>query len=194
MELEQRVKTLEQEIKILKGQIQRTLLDVQEQLLVHYHPSLRIAEAAAADELPPARPFVDPENDRPESKIPAPIIPQVQKVTLDDIRRSQGNGHTTPKPQPLSQPQLPQPPSLFNPTHETDGFTRLAEWVDVNVSKLGIARTRKLIELRLQSAGLKPDVAETLLQIVSLYEVEGDNAAAHETTHALQQLNQLLNM
>jgi hypothetical protein len=188
MELEQRVKTLEQEIKILKGQIQRTLLDVQEQLLVHYHPSLRVADHVAAEEATPARviPF-DMESDVPESKIPAPIISQVQKVTLDDIRKVQTNGNGIPKPQPLLQPAAA-------PSPQVDGFTRLAEWVDANVTKLGVARTRKLVEIRLQSGGLKPDVAETLLQIVALYEGEGDTAAAHETAHALQELNQLLNL
>lgn len=186
MELEQRVKTLEQEIKILKNQIQRTLLDVQEQLLVHYHPSLRIAEVASAEETTTARTvYNDEENEGLESKVPAPIISQVQRVTLDDIRKAQTNGNGTPKPQPLPQPAA---------APELNRFSRLAEWVDANVSKLGVARTKKLVDIRLQSGGLKPEVAETLLQIVALYDEEEDTAAAHETTHALQQLNQLLNM
>lgn len=187
MELEQRVKTLEQEIKILKGQIQRTLLDVQEQLLIHYHPSLRIAENAPAEGVPVARTLVDAESDTPKSKIPAPIISQVQKVTLDDIRKGQTNGSGIPKSQLLLQPAAAPGP-------EADGFSRLAEWVDGNVSKLGVARTKKLVEIRLHSGGLKPEVAETLLQIVALYDEAGDTAAAHETAHALQELNQLLNM
>ena len=44
MDLEQRVKTLEYEIKILKADVQRTLLDIQEQVLVHYYPALRTEE------------------------------------------------------------------------------------------------------------------------------------------------------
>lgn len=189
MELEQRVKTLEQEIKILKGQIQRTLLDVQEQLLIHYHPSLRTAESSLDEEKAPVLPTISNEGDHTisESKIPAPIIAQVQKVTLDDIRKVQTNGNGTPKPQLLLQPAAA-------PSPEANGFSRLAEWVDGNVSKLGVARTKKLVEIRLHSGGLKPEAAETLLQIVALYDEVGDTAAAQETTHALQQLNQLLNM
>lgn len=45
-QLEQRVKTLEYEIKILKNQVQRALLDIQEQILIHYYPSLRTEETA----------------------------------------------------------------------------------------------------------------------------------------------------
>ena len=44
MELEQRVKTLEYEMKLLKNEVQRTLLDIQEQVLVHYYPALRTEE------------------------------------------------------------------------------------------------------------------------------------------------------
>jgi hypothetical protein len=44
VDLEQRVKTLEYEMKILKADVQRTLLDIQEQVLVHYYPALRTEE------------------------------------------------------------------------------------------------------------------------------------------------------
>ena len=49
MELDARVKALEYELKILKNEVQRTLLDIQEQILIHYYPSLR-----AEDSTPPA--------------------------------------------------------------------------------------------------------------------------------------------
>lgn len=49
MELDARVKALEYELKILKNEVQRTLLDIQEQVLIHYYPSLR-----AEDTTPPA--------------------------------------------------------------------------------------------------------------------------------------------
>ncbi len=49
MTLEQKVKTLEYEMKILKNEIQQTLLDIQEQLLLHYYPSLRTSESSPPD-------------------------------------------------------------------------------------------------------------------------------------------------
>jgi hypothetical protein len=49
VELEQRVKTLEYEMKIMKNEVQRTLLDIQEQVLVYYYPALRAAEAKPSE-------------------------------------------------------------------------------------------------------------------------------------------------
>jgi hypothetical protein len=46
VELGQRVKTLEYEMRILKNEIQKTLLDIQEQVLIHYYPALRTEESS----------------------------------------------------------------------------------------------------------------------------------------------------
>ncbi|MCA9944955.1 MAG: hypothetical protein KC449_15830 [Anaerolineales bacterium] len=58
MALEDRVKELEEELKVLKNEIQTTLLDIQEQILSHYYPSLypsankeaNLAQANAANQ------------------------------------------------------------------------------------------------------------------------------------------------
>ena len=42
--LENRIRTLEHEVKVLKNQIQQTLLDIQMQIMTHYYPSLHAAE------------------------------------------------------------------------------------------------------------------------------------------------------
>ncbi|MBI5302720.1 MAG: hypothetical protein HY868_11325 [Chloroflexi bacterium] len=49
MELEQRVKALEYEVKILKNDLQRTLLEIQEQVLLHYYPSLRADDSKPSE-------------------------------------------------------------------------------------------------------------------------------------------------
>lgn len=49
MALENRVKTLEYEMKILKNEMQQLLLDIQEQLLIHYYPSLRTDESSPSE-------------------------------------------------------------------------------------------------------------------------------------------------
>jgi len=48
MTLEDRVRVLEDEVGILKDQIRNTLLEIQEQILIHYYPSLR-ADPSPAD-------------------------------------------------------------------------------------------------------------------------------------------------
>jgi hypothetical protein len=49
MSLENRVKTLEFEMKILKNEVQQMLLDIQEQLLLHYYPFLRTDESSPSE-------------------------------------------------------------------------------------------------------------------------------------------------
>ena len=51
MKEESRIEALEHEVKILKNEIQATLLEIREQILNHYYPELRAEE--------PLRPFVD---------------------------------------------------------------------------------------------------------------------------------------
>jgi len=54
MNLEQRVETLEQELQVLKNQIQATLLDLQEFMLTNSFPTLRADEQAAPSQPAPA--------------------------------------------------------------------------------------------------------------------------------------------
>lgn len=119
MELEQRVKTLEDELKLLKNEVQRTLLDIQEQVLIHYYPALRIEEtkpsagtvhavealrerrpSQAAASAPLAAPSVAP---------PEPAAPSVRKVFLEEIREAQKE---------LGAPGVPAEASLVNPWSE----------------------------------------------------------------------------
>ena len=54
MKIESRVEVLEHELKILKNEIQATLLDIREQVLNHYYPELRAEEPTRA-KLQPAK-------------------------------------------------------------------------------------------------------------------------------------------
>jgi len=119
VELEQRIKTLEYEIKILKNEIQRTLLDIHEQVLIHYYPSLRIEEtqppasvvqaveaARSKQPSPPETPSAKQTSDETSAK------PAVRKVSLGQVR-SERNESSTPKPAENQQNKLPmkRPPN-----------------------------------------------------------------------------------
>lgn len=108
MELEQRVKTLEYEMKILKNEVQRTLLDIQEQVLVHYYPTLRTEESKpsegtikALEELrarqtgQPAAPPAPAAPTTPAATMP-PAPPVIKKVSLEEIRAAQNELTTEP--------------------------------------------------------------------------------------------------
>ncbi|MCA9901947.1 MAG: hypothetical protein KC433_27400 [Anaerolineales bacterium] len=68
MSLEDRVKELEEELKVLKNEIRATLLDIEEQVLVHYYPSLY---PTIHDE---QRPKLNPKSEQP----PQPSFNQPQ--------------------------------------------------------------------------------------------------------------------
>jgi hypothetical protein len=176
MELEQRVQMLEQELEILKSQIQATLLDIQEQLLTNAYPSLR------SDDTPndggygggggtPNAPRNDSQSSKQES------FANVRRVTFDD----DGDAFETPDP-PQAQvlPAAPrpkmqvQPPAPRQEVVETDWSTlsELEEWTTEKVNEMGPRRTRKLIEMHYRKGHFDDDVKEMLLGLISLYEEE----------------------
>jgi len=185
MDMEQRVKTLEQEMKILKNQVQKTLLDIQEQILVHYHPALRTEDDALEEngkaQKETARPFTPPASNMQRSSESAGA-PKVRQVSLADLRQPQPQG-TRPSAEP-AQPAAP-------PASEEQTFAALAEWVGESVSKIGAERTRKLLDLRTANGSVAPDVYDTLHQLITLCEAD-EGAEATETAVLLQQLSHLL--
>ena len=91
MELEQRVKSLEYEMKILKNEVQRTLLDIQEQILIHYYPSLRTEESVPTQAVESIR-----ERKRQVGGAPNPPkvkeasgLPGVMQISLEEIKTAQ---------------------------------------------------------------------------------------------------------
>jgi hypothetical protein len=115
--LEQRVKTLEYELKILKNEIQKTLLEIQEQILVHYYPTLRAEDSTPGEELRQNYENIQQRKSAlaaesgalpPASKMPAapPVAaaaepaPAIAKpVSLDELRRGGGTTRAaTPAP------------------------------------------------------------------------------------------------
>lgn len=82
MDLEHRVAALEQELQILKNQIQATLLDIREHLLNNTYPALKAEEvkAPASSETPPVPMRSTVALDTREAARP----PAVRQVSLDD--------------------------------------------------------------------------------------------------------------
>ncbi|MBE0689553.1 MAG: hypothetical protein IH587_05455 [Anaerolineae bacterium] len=102
MKLEQRVQSLEQELALLKGQIQATLLDIQEQMLKRSYPSLQ-----ADDEAPDSSPARDAQSikvmtartapaEHPESHF-AGSPPGVQSAAAPVVRQISANAPYEPE-------------------------------------------------------------------------------------------------
>jgi hypothetical protein len=145
VELEQRVKALEYEMKILKNEIQRTLLEIHEQVLVHYYPSLRTADGdppesmVKATELlrlkPPPEPIEEP--------------PLVRKVSLEEIRGIEED----------------PPIALVSPPVK---MGKLMEWGLNAAAQIGTSPTNKIIELFARKGFIDPNTKDVLLQVSPL--------------------------
>lgn len=108
MDLEQRVAMLEQELQILKNQIQATLLDIQEHLLTNAYPALR-AEGEFSQEPPPVK-TVSASDNAPEQDgqpnaphlTPCPESQLVRQISLEDLE---------PEYEAYESPTQPAPPA-----------------------------------------------------------------------------------
>src|SRR5688572_10173408 len=80
MKEESRIEALEHELKILKNEIQTTLLEIREQILNHYYPELRAEEPLRSLALP-----VRPQVGRPG--VPPKAAPRIEEPssTLSEI-------------------------------------------------------------------------------------------------------------
>lgn len=173
MNLEQRVQALEQEVELLKAQIQATLLDIQEQLLNNAYPTLRaespVLPAASISEQPSvapppvkrvviaeSQPDDDFEDDEPDDEMPV-----VRKAPVTE----------TP-----TQPSVPEQRDwmVSEVGSQRDSNARdwieLEEWVSQKVEKLGIARTRELIDLYGREQRFTRQERVLLMQFVDIYD------------------------
>jgi hypothetical protein len=193
MELEQRVKALEYELKILKNEIQRTLLDIQEQVLIHYYPALRsedstppadaIAQLAkiSSASTAAAKPAAPANVAAPASTPAAPIT--TKKVSLDEIRSA------------LPEVGSPAPASPPRPSGSVDQVTmvKLLEWVNDSMAKLGGGRTSRLIEICVTRAILDGDTQAILSRLTSLNKEAGpEHVAANDVLNVVLKLDETL--
>ncbi len=179
MELEQRVKALEYEMKILKNEIQRMLLDIQEQVLVHYYPSLRSEEAAPSEGTLQAVEVIRAKQAGQEAA--NPLV--AKKVTLDEIR-AQGIGGASAQSTPVAQAKG----KLDQAT-----MTKLSRWASESAAKLGGERTSRLVTVCSAKGVLSPEAREPLLRLVSTSATSApDKVSPGEMLTAVLRLNELL--
>lgn len=134
MDLEQRVQLLEQEMEILKNQIQHTLLDIQETVLTQAYPSLRSeASAPAVEPRPSEAPVNAPavvSNGNGKGPLPPAdeTSPNVRQVSLDDIA-----------------PPTDRQPASARHSHnqkKQSPAQRLEAWATKRINKVGVEQTR----------------------------------------------------
>jgi hypothetical protein len=198
VELEQRVKALEQELAVLKHQIQVTLLEVHEQVLAQKHPALR-ADGAA-----------DPASTLAAAYTEAPT--PAENSTRQKTYGGNGNGEasasqadipdtlpTTPPPEPVtesaaSNDYLPETatPVLAPARADWSEVVSTINWLQESIEQVGIAHTRREIALYVRDGVLPPEVEMPLLELLDLYEArdafEADREHQSSVTQVLAEL------
>lgn len=187
MDLEIRVEALEAEIKVLKNEIQNILLEIQEQILQHYYPSLRVEDSQPSDTLLRALEGIrerkrqaDELSDQEDGL--AGSVPAARLTSLNDLQR--------PRPDALASPSADRPaarsaigadvgkvppfvdasdPTSSEQEHdEWHSFSEVLSWVQENVGTMGEARVRSVIELYRQEGFITPRVAKALERSIAL--------------------------
>lgn len=160
--LEQRIKTLEYEIKILKNEIQRTLLDIQEQVLSHYYPELRSASGSLEDAAKVAYEQVREKKkgmagDEPEPA-PAPVVVAAPAATAAATAGGNGNGGNG------------------NGGGDAPGemphtlIVALSSWAHKTITKTGQERTSKLVETCADRSWIRADIADFIRKLIAMEE------------------------
>jgi len=196
-DLEQRVKRLEGELRILKNQVQMTLLDIQAELAAHYYPELR-TETEARVSTPRAvagktmgsrakpqtvSPTLYEDDSAQEPDEPEPI--HMKKVSLDQI-------HLQEKPHagllddvdeleivdqliavacPDSENDEPKQPQ-GSPSAESIANpviqSSVIHWIGDTVTVLGKEQTRRIVELCVQDGRIDAETAKKLEGLLDL--------------------------
>ena len=216
MSIETRVETLEHEFKILKNEIERTLLEIQNQVLVHYYPSLRAEDIAPPKDLLPLleSAFTEAEDELAEKRAnheteddePAESLPNTKEVSLTEIK-------SKPKKLPKLPPKAALPvkaeavpvkvagtpakgKTLQWPeeTIEQAHLPLLAKWVNESVEKIGKALTQNMVESSGDAAQISPEVMNLLLQFITLCDEENppEQIDTKELMEVLLKLDKML--
>ena len=195
-QLEQRVKTLEYEIKILKNEVQRTLLDIQEQILVHYYPTLRSESQAptegtiqSIEEIRQKKEQLGGDQGGSRSSAgPSPTVASrvtnslMKEVTVEEAREqvSPGGDGQTDVGEIESKQQ--------------DEMVILSGWVSSTAKKIGKDPTSTLVRAYVERDILSLHVEQPLLRLVGLIDQSDtpDNVAVNDVLRAVMKLDELL--
>jgi len=187
--LEDRVKALEEEVSILKDEIRNTLLEIQEQVLMHYYPELRARDAAPPEEaLMVAR--------AAEARRAAATFSGVQRFSAAELAEEQATDEAAAASAgaeaEAAQGALP---ALGRPAGgapaAAEGWAevaRLMEWASASVARIGKERTVKAIEIAVETGYLDRQARDMLVRLVALS--DGEPAAARVSLKAIGEVLQ----
>jgi len=188
--LEVRLEALEAEVKVLKSEIQNILLEIQEQVLLHYYPSLRVEDEEPSDMVIQALETVRKKRQEAEEAETAEeaMFPDVagpfphnggasvsepDALNVDRVGRWSQEGGGTHLPPALIPPPGGAPVSsradAAHGSGEWETFSETVTWVQESISKIGKDRTVQLIRLYAAQGLLSSSVADGLMRVMALF-------------------------
>jgi len=178
VDLEQRVKALEYEVKILKNEIQRALLDIQEQILVHYYPALRTEE-----------------NGPSEGTLQSLESIRERRASLGPASTSPAGREEMASRLPSQTPEVGSAPAESSvKAVEQTSARRMSDWVSQNAVAIGRQRAARLVEACARGGWIPQESERLLLRLVSLSGAgpEPETVSINDVLSALLGLNDLL--
>lgn len=182
-QLEQRIKTLEYELKILKSEVQRTLLDIQEQILLHYYPSLRTEELTPTESINQTLASIQ---EKRQNLGGSSEPTEVRKVSLKDVKVAPQEPPVSPEGELFSQPEEGE--------GDQDEILKLSGWASSTVQKIGAERTARLIQACTSKGIFSPDTESPLLRLAGLVNADDvpEQVAVNDILGALIKLSKPL--
>lgn len=175
MDLERRVQMLEQEVEILKNQVQETLLDIKEKVLTQTYPSLR-AESKT-------QPIESQQNGGHGRSAPMEDYPsEAPAVRQVSTRQPEANGqqhqHQRAQSKVVPLEVLSNAPRQHgsnalqpNPRAEVnwERMEALEQWTLNKIERIGVNRTYKLLKYYLEQGRVDRDTFDALVSVLKLY-------------------------
>lgn len=205
MALEDRVRVLEDEIAILKDEIRNALLEIHEQILIHYYPDLRAQETSAPNtSLVATRGSGTPRQTASFSGIQRVALNETEPESLADSAVHWSELGDTVRPpvkgtvvaRPADSDLAPSDGSLdeIETSAQRATILRLAEWASESVTRIGKERTVKVLEVYAQSGRLSPATRDTLLQFIAISddEAQPQRVSMRAILDVLARLNEAL--
>lgn len=178
-QLESRVATLEDENKIVKGEVKQILTEIRTAILVRDNPFENDAVAMRPTPLPPQAPAPVPEPHATSQPLP---VQANEPVPLRPLPSAQAPAPVT-MPVQIEQPQW----SLLT-------IAGLAAWGEEAARRLGNLRMEILLDLCEAAGHLSPEARAALSRMTELDLPEpAGQASTNETVAMLRQLDALIN-
>jgi hypothetical protein len=199
VELNQTISELQEEMKLLKGEIKSVLTEIRTAVLNADNPFTLDASLAAVPPPPlpePAPPAV--EHDGPRFSVPA--------TPPDDAPAAAEPAAPAPAPQPVAaQPVAAQPapapaPPPIEPVQQASDWSLLTVaglmlWAEDAVATLGTERLRMVVELAAYASLLPPGARDVLVRVAELApkkDVNEEPASVIDCVVVLHQLEAIL--